>query len=70
MADSVALVTGAGSGVGQAAALALLREGFSVFLVGRRDEALASTRSQAGPNAERAFPVSADVTDPILAKVK
>ncbi|MDQ0471387.1 SDR family oxidoreductase [Labrys wisconsinensis] len=64
MAVRVALVTGAGSGVGQAAALALLREGFRVFLVGRREAALESTRSQAGDRAEHAFAISADVTDP------
>lgn len=64
MAVRVALVTGAGSGVGQAAALALLREGFRVFLVGRREAALESTRSQAGDRAEHAFAIPADVTDP------
>ncbi len=64
MVEKVALVTGAGSGVGQAAALALLRDGFSVFLVGRREAALASTRAEAGAHGERAFAVPTDVTDP------
>jgi NAD(P)-dependent dehydrogenase (short-subunit alcohol dehydrogenase family) len=63
-ADKIALVTGAGSGVGRAAALALLEDGFGVFLVGRREAALAETRGKAGPQAERAYVLPADVSDP------
>ena len=48
-----AIVTGAGSGIGRAAALALLREGFSVVLAGRRAEALAETAAQAGNNSSQ-----------------
>jgi NAD(P)-dependent dehydrogenase (short-subunit alcohol dehydrogenase family) len=59
----VALVTGAGSGIGRAAALALLREGYSVVLAGRRAEALEATRSAAGPDGARALAVPADVSD-------
>jgi len=58
-----ALVTGAGSGIGRAAALALLREGYSVVLAGRRLEALRETAAQAPPNAGLAVAVAADVTD-------
>ncbi len=43
-----AIVTGAGSGIGRATALALLGEGYSVVLAGRRPEALAETAHLAG----------------------
>lgn len=56
----VALVTGAGSGVGRACARALLDAGWSVTLAGRRLDALEET---AAGHAE-AFPVAADVSDP------
>ncbi len=59
-----AIVTGAGSGIGRATALALLAEGYSVALAGRRDEALAETARFAGLNASRAITVPTDVTDP------
>jgi NAD(P)-dependent dehydrogenase (short-subunit alcohol dehydrogenase family) len=60
----VALVTGAGSGIGRATALALLREGYSVVLTGRRADALEQTRAAAGPDGARALVVPADVSDP------
>ena len=60
----VALVTGAGSGIGQRTSLALLKEGYSVALAGRREEALRTTVDLAGPDAERALPVPSDVTGP------
>jgi NADP-dependent 3-hydroxy acid dehydrogenase YdfG len=59
----VALITGAGSGVGRATALALLGEGYSVVLAGRRAEALEQTAA-AGPAGARALAVPADVSDP------
>lgn len=49
--NRVAVVTGAGSGVGRASSLALLRDGWSVALAGRRLERLEETRSLAGDDA-------------------
>lgn len=60
----IALVTGAGSGVGRATALALLREGHTVVLVGRRRETLERTVTEAGPDGPRALAIPADVSDP------
>jgi NAD(P)-dependent dehydrogenase (short-subunit alcohol dehydrogenase family) len=60
----VALVTGAGSGIGRATALALLNEGYAVVLAGRRREPLEQTRELAQANSDRALVVPADVTDP------
>jgi NAD(P)-dependent dehydrogenase (short-subunit alcohol dehydrogenase family) len=58
----VALVTGAGSGIGRHSALALLRDGYSVVLAGRRADALTETARLAGDAADRAVPVPTDVT--------
>jgi NAD(P)-dependent dehydrogenase (short-subunit alcohol dehydrogenase family) len=60
-----ALITGAGSGIGRATAIALLHEGYSVVLAGRRLDALQQTAAQAGPDSSRALPVAADVTDSV-----
>jgi NAD(P)-dependent dehydrogenase (short-subunit alcohol dehydrogenase family) len=59
-----AIITGAGSGIGRATALALLAEGYSVALAGRRPEALADTIHLAATNRVRALAVPTDVTDP------
>jgi NAD(P)-dependent dehydrogenase (short-subunit alcohol dehydrogenase family) len=58
----VAVVTGAGSGIGRAVAIGLLREGYSVVLAGRRAELLEKTNSDSG--STRALAVPTDVTDP------
>jgi NAD(P)-dependent dehydrogenase (short-subunit alcohol dehydrogenase family) len=60
--DKVALVTGAGSGIGRATAVALMKEGYAVVLAGRRSEALAETAA-AQPTA-RSLVVPTDVADP------
>ena len=60
----VAIVTGAGSGIGKAVALALLKEGYSVALAGRRADALEQTVKAAGAAASRALAVPTDVTKP------
>ncbi|AEK62441.1 SDR family oxidoreductase [Collimonas fungivorans] len=60
----VALVTGAGSGIGKHIALALLRNDYSVVLAGRRVAALEETVAAAGASGVHALPVSADVSDP------
>jgi NAD(P)-dependent dehydrogenase (short-subunit alcohol dehydrogenase family) len=59
----VALVTGAGSGIGRASALALLADGWRVALLGRNRETLEQTASQSGAT-EQALVVPCDVADP------
>jgi NAD(P)-dependent dehydrogenase (short-subunit alcohol dehydrogenase family) len=65
----VALVTGAGSGIGKSAALALLQDGYHVALVGRRKDVLEKTAAESAA-ADRALVLAADVTkDADVAKV-
>ena len=61
--SKIAIVTGAGSGIGKAAALALLRDGYRVVLAGRRAEPLAEVIALSGAG-ERALAVPTDVSDP------
>jgi NAD(P)-dependent dehydrogenase (short-subunit alcohol dehydrogenase family) len=62
-AGKVAIVTGGGTGVGKAAALALLADGWNVAIAGRRKEPLDQVASQANA-AGRTLAVPTDVTDP------
>jgi NAD(P)-dependent dehydrogenase (short-subunit alcohol dehydrogenase family) len=64
----VAIVTGAGTGIGKQAALALLREGYSVVLAGRRRELLESTADEGESVGERMLVVPADIGDPASVK--
>jgi NAD(P)-dependent dehydrogenase (short-subunit alcohol dehydrogenase family) len=58
-----AIVTGAGSGIGRATSLALLEEGYSVVLAGRRPDALEETVARAGTYGSNVLAVPTDVTD-------
>jgi NAD(P)-dependent dehydrogenase (short-subunit alcohol dehydrogenase family) len=60
----IAIITGAGSGIGRATTLALLREGYAVVLAGRRRDALERTAAEAGPTPARPLVVPTDVSDP------
>lgn len=60
--NKIAVVTGASSGIGKACALGLLREGWTVVLVGRREAALHEAVAAAGEHAARAIPMPADLT--------
>ena len=59
----VAIVTGAGSGIGRASALALLRDGWHVALAGRRPDVLQAVAAESGAGA-RALAVPTDITSP------
>jgi len=61
--NKIALVTGAGTGVGRAASLALMNAGFTVVLAGRRVDKLEETK-KLGEKVGKSLPVSADMTDP------
>jgi NAD(P)-dependent dehydrogenase (short-subunit alcohol dehydrogenase family) len=61
--QKVAVVTGAGTGIGKAAALALLKEGYRVVLVGRRAELLDKTVAESGAGP-RVLAVPGDVSNP------
>ncbi|MBL8701912.1 MAG: SDR family oxidoreductase [Alphaproteobacteria bacterium] len=71
----IALVTGAGSGVGKHSALALMKAGYAVVLAGRRKDALEQTAAEGKASGARSLVVPTDVADPasvkaLFAKVK
>src|SRR3546814_227435 len=63
-ANKVALVTGAGTGIGKASAIALARAGYNVVLAGRRLEPLEAAAREAEKHGQKAIAVSTDVGDP------
>src|SRR5260370_42010207 len=63
----VAIVTGAGSGIGKAPPPALLKDGYSVVFAGRRKEALDAAIKE-GKGGKRALAVATNVTDPSSVK--
>ncbi len=75
MKKGVALVTGAGSGIGRAASLGLQKAGYSVVLAGRRAEELEKTAAMADPDGGAMLAVPSDLTVPeqvtaLFARVK
>jgi NAD(P)-dependent dehydrogenase (short-subunit alcohol dehydrogenase family) len=62
--NRVAIVTGGGTGIGKAAALALLKDGYRVAVAGRRKEPLDKVIADAGVPAAQALAVPTDVADP------
>ena len=62
--NKVALVTGAGSGIGRASALALLSAGYQVVMTGRRMSTLQASLQDAGNLANNALLIESDVRDP------
>jgi NAD(P)-dependent dehydrogenase (short-subunit alcohol dehydrogenase family) len=66
--DKIAIVTGAGSGIGKAVALALLQEQYAVVLAGRRKERLEATALEGKASGARTLVVPTDVGDPASVK--
>ena len=66
--EKVAIVTGAGSGIGKAAALALMREGYAVVLAGRRKDRLEAAALEGKASGARMLIVPTDVGDPASVK--
>jgi NAD(P)-dependent dehydrogenase (short-subunit alcohol dehydrogenase family) len=64
MTQKTAVVTGAGSGIGKAVAVALLKEGYAVTLAGRRTRLLEETAASVGAGSGKALVVPTDVADP------
>jgi NAD(P)-dependent dehydrogenase (short-subunit alcohol dehydrogenase family) len=62
--DKVAIVTGAGTGIGRCVAVTLLRDGYRVGLAGRRKEPLLTVAAEAGQDPKHTLAVSTDVGDP------
>jgi len=68
MAIKVAVVTGAGTGVGKAVSIALMREGYAAVLAGRRQDKLAETAQEGQAIGAKTLVVPTDVSDPTAVK--
>ncbi|MEK7819595.1 MAG: SDR family oxidoreductase [Pseudomonadota bacterium] len=68
ISNKVALVTGAGTGIGKAVSLALAKDGFAVVLAGRRREPLDATAAEIAKSGGRALAVPTDIGDPASVK--
>ena len=66
--QKIAIVTGAGTGVGRAVTLALMREGYTVVLAGRRQEMLDAVAKEGAQTPGAALTVQTDVADPASIK--
>ena len=64
----VAIITGAGSGIGKATALAFLNDGYNVTFAGRRLDTLEDAIKEAGDKASRALAVTTDIRNPDAVK--
>lgn len=60
--EKVALITGAGSGIGKAVTLALAAQGYAVVLAGRRRDAIEAVAAEAGKQGVRTLAVACDIT--------
>jgi NAD(P)-dependent dehydrogenase (short-subunit alcohol dehydrogenase family) len=67
-AHKSAVVTGAGSGIGRAVALALMKDGYAVALAGRRQDALEKTAEMGKGLGAKTLPVATDVSNPAQVK--
>src|SRR3990170_1964344 len=68
MAAKVALVTGAGSGIGRASALALMKDGFDMVLAGRRKEPLEEVAKEGATMGRKTLAGPTDLSDPAQIK--
>ena len=68
MTGKIAIVTGAGTGVGRAAALALMKAGYVVGLAGRRKDKLDEVAAEGAATQGRSMVVPTDVADPVAVK--
>jgi len=64
----VAIITGAGSGIGKATALTFLNDGYRVVFAGRRQDILEKAIKEAGDKASCAIAISTDIGDPFAVK--